>query len=1314
MAALAPEGLEAEIEKLFPSATETQQDELLGVVQVACLHHGLTLQGVLKVHETLQNLAAQTTTPDTPYKRNKVYEHFQAALLSPKGPTEYLKAFDVDRHLQSFGIHAELLPAEARAALLNQALINPNPNSLRNRLENLHEKIASQLAEAGISESHPQFGALCSGLLAEALASEKPEAYLLQTRPEQILKNVEEFLSTLGFDAADPDLAALRDSLVVLALESGELKTSQALEPTALALRAAVTDPVKRARLADSTAGRDLRRKYERLLLRWGIQLGVPFAEFTHPQAWARAALQDPRLREPLSRAGQQVFGDAWASSAEAQDFLGRLLQWGLLEFPGDMLFEGLADLDLAARQAPLENVVNERLGPVKKVRTPSGNIRDMHPSDSPPGRAVLGELLLESLWAETRPELQASPPAPAKLELEGLAKELAETIPDERRALKMAGRNYRDILFSEAAAQPEWYAQKNRSSIQNNAEAREFFARADQTLGEIDRLLDTIEAMEAAFGPGTNSVKRNELYAELQERIHRFERFQNHLEEHRQVSRRVGMAGEGRPFFVSRGEYSHARAEGPDAVAAYLSRFTKPVSKETYEGIPITGAHPVEAPPFQNFAEGHAVSGGFGWVVYVDEGRYPGGTSYQKALVDQVVMQYRREGYEIREDRSNPQQPRLLLTNSDRTLRFFVGVEIHPKGTPKGELQAPNSDWSSAKVIASPSPKPRTLDLDLSDIGVSTELPAAARRGSPEAPIPGRLRDDPRFSDPIRLAAVAQAMADRQRLGLLELSAEQVADLEARGPNQGRFLDALEDYEFNVRIPGAADAATPGLEQRTLSFAQPSPGGDLPAPHGGSRYYRVSEVTEGGALMLNNDQGETLTVQSTMSGVSHPFEVGDAVALKAPVQGFSGARAEVKTIRPGAPRTPGEALTWKGDPQKGQWADVGRADVSTLKTNADVSRKHAQLYLKPDGSLWLKDVGSTQGTRIRSEGAWVPLEPKKWHRIQPGEVFLLGETEMRVSADHKLHLVSAVPPAETSSVRAAEAPPVSPARSRRDEITPPPLVDPQRDPLRFVDIGGTPHQLTSFHRMGSIQPGMIPVRLRDAVPDTNPLHRGNIIVFMYTPDPKNRQIFNRGHAVSLPRNYVEVDLGIPLTPDGRVAVGRPLPKLVLSPAEVQSTLPEAARKREAPALRSLEERQSLGALHFDAKGDCLVGRGANINGVDVGDQIVSRQHVLVHQVDVDTDVFEIGNLIPKNHLNGKAYGVYVEKTSGSGEWLQLSPKDETGSSYPILPGRRFLLGMVKGKKVGENAVILTIEPNAAGGYDLIREASIPPSSRRV
>jgi hypothetical protein len=39
---------------------------------------------------------------------------------------------------------------------------------------------------------------------------------------------------------------------------------------------------------------------------------------------------------------------------------------------------------------------------------------------------------------------------------------------------------------------------------------------------------------------------------------------------------------------------------------------------------------------------------------------------------------------------------------------------------------------------------------------------------------------------------------------------------------------------------------------------------------------------------------------------------------------------------------------------------------------------------------------------------------------------------------------------------------------------------------------------------------------------------------------------------------------------------------------------------------------------------------------------------------------------------------------------------------------------MVKGKKVGENAVILTIEPNAAGGYDLIREASIPPSSRRV
>lgn len=78
----------------------------------------------------------------------------------------------------------------------------------------------------------------------------------------------------------------------------------------------------------------------------------------------------------------------------------------------------------------------------------------------------------------------------------------------------------------------------------------------------------------------------------------------------------------------------------------------------------------------------------------------------------------------------------------------------------------------------------------------------------------------------------------------------------------------------------------------------------------------------------------------------------------------------------------------------EGQWVlDIGRRDDCDMALVYDtlVSRHHAQLRVEPDGTLWLADMGSMNGTFIDHQRLERPTQ------LAPGQMFRLGRTWLRV-----------------------------------------------------------------------------------------------------------------------------------------------------------------------------------------------------------------------------------------------------------------------------------------------------------------------------
>ncbi|UED88569.1 FHA domain-containing protein [Streptomyces profundus] len=95
----------------------------------------------------------------------------------------------------------------------------------------------------------------------------------------------------------------------------------------------------------------------------------------------------------------------------------------------------------------------------------------------------------------------------------------------------------------------------------------------------------------------------------------------------------------------------------------------------------------------------------------------------------------------------------------------------------------------------------------------------------------------------------------------------------------------------------------------------------------------------------------------------------------------------------------------------RGGTATIGRsADADIPLDDPDVSRLHCSLTLRPDGTVTVADLGSTNGTSV--DGRPVRERPE---RVPPGGILRLGESALRVIAadGQEPPAVSAAPPAE-------------------------------------------------------------------------------------------------------------------------------------------------------------------------------------------------------------------------------------------------------------------------------------------------------------
>ena len=99
----------------------------------------------------------------------------------------------------------------------------------------------------------------------------------------------------------------------------------------------------------------------------------------------------------------------------------------------------------------------------------------------------------------------------------------------------------------------------------------------------------------------------------------------------------------------------------------------------------------------------------------------------------------------------------------------------------------------------------------------------------------------------------------------------------------------------------------------------------------------------------------------------------------------------------------------------------IGRSSQNDIElTDPSVSRFQCRVFFKPDGQLWVADLGSTNETLLNGAGI---IES----RLKPGDVIEVGETRIRVLRD-QLAATPAATPAESATPDLGLQPAAAPA----------------------------------------------------------------------------------------------------------------------------------------------------------------------------------------------------------------------------------------------------------------------------------------------
>jgi pSer/pThr/pTyr-binding forkhead associated (FHA) protein len=73
---------------------------------------------------------------------------------------------------------------------------------------------------------------------------------------------------------------------------------------------------------------------------------------------------------------------------------------------------------------------------------------------------------------------------------------------------------------------------------------------------------------------------------------------------------------------------------------------------------------------------------------------------------------------------------------------------------------------------------------------------------------------------------------------------------------------------------------------------------------------------------------------------------------------------------------------------------NLGEAVLIQIEDDPLVSRRHAEIMVDDDGTWWLQDLGSTNGTRV--DGASIPAHRKV--ALSPGIDVQVGDTVLHVT----------------------------------------------------------------------------------------------------------------------------------------------------------------------------------------------------------------------------------------------------------------------------------------------------------------------------
>jgi pSer/pThr/pTyr-binding forkhead associated (FHA) protein len=172
-------------------------------------------------------------------------------------------------------------------------------------------------------------------------------------------------------------------------------------------------------------------------------------------------------------------------------------------------------------------------------------------------------------------------------------------------------------------------------------------------------------------------------------------------------------------------------------------------------------------------------------------------------------------------------------------------------------------------------------------------------------------------------------------------------------------------------------------------------------APHHATFFYR------GGALHVR-DEGAAGGIFLRLRGLSVPLKPGDMFVVGDRLLRFAGLLPSPPppppdgTVRLGAPRPGGPAVVveeWLeggvAGPvfvRAGPSITVGRAGCAVnLGDDTFLSQAHAELLLEPDGTVRLRDLGSSNGT-------FVKIPPHAERELRDGDCVRMGREVLRVA----------------------------------------------------------------------------------------------------------------------------------------------------------------------------------------------------------------------------------------------------------------------------------------------------------------------------